>query len=251
MRPLRQDETVTALEVFPGGSALGRAAANHFVHMAQEAVSGRGRFLVALSGGSTPLVTYALLGSTTQQYSGRVDWGQVHVFWGDERCVGPDDAESNYRMARVTLLDRVGIPEQNVHRIEGELPPGEAARQYEQELRRELGPEGRLDLALLGLGVDGHIASLFPGTAAVEEKERWVVAHLVDSVGGWRVTLTPPILTSCRQVTFIVSGREKAEPLRAALEDPQDPEVRPTAVFPLAGTPVLWLVDQAAAADLQ
>jgi 6-phosphogluconolactonase len=242
---------VTTLEVFGDSGSLARGAADHFVELARDAIGARGRLLVALSGGSTPLVTYALLGSSTQEYCDQVDWPRVHFFWGDERCVPPEDLGSNYRMARVSLLDRVPVPDGNVHRIKGELPPEEAAKEYEEELRHELGPEGRLDLALMGLGEDGHTASLFPGAAAVEERDRWVVAHFVEAVGAWRVTLTPPILTSSRQVTFIVSGPEKAEALKAAIEGPQDAEVCPTAVLSLSDTPILWLADQAAAARLR
>jgi 6-phosphogluconolactonase len=155
---------------------------------------------VALAGGSTPRAAYALL--ATEEFAARVDWSRVHVLWGDERCVPPDDPDSNYRMAREALLDKIPIPTENVHRIRGELPPDEAAAAYQAELEAVLGAGGRFDLVLLGMGVDGHTASLFPGTAALHEGERWVVAAFVDKLSAWRVTLTPVVLNAAAQVTF-------------------------------------------------
>src|SRR5262249_41973592 len=155
----------------------------------------------ALSGGSTPKALYALL--ATPAYAARVDWARVQVFWSDERCVGPESQDSNFRMAREALLAHVPLPEANVHRMRGEVEPLRAAAAYEQELRAAFStpegapqalPERRFDLALLGLGDDGHTASLFPGTAAIDETARWVVAHHVAKLGVWRLTLTPPVL---------------------------------------------------------
>ncbi len=234
---------------FADGAGLARYAADHFVELARQAIDSRGRFLGALSGAKTPLATFELLAS--EEYSGRIDWARIHAFWADERCVPPDDPASNYGQANAALLGRVPIPEGNVHRIRGELQPQEAAARYEEELRQTLGPDGRLDLALMGLGTDGHTASLFPGTAAVEERERWAAAQYAESVGAWRVTMTAPVLTAARQVTFLVSGAEKAEALRAVLEEPPQPALRPATLFRQADVPVLWLIDSDAAGCLR
>jgi 6-phosphogluconolactonase len=158
------------IEVYADADALARAAAAHFVARAAEAIATHGRFVVALAGGSTPRATYALLAS--DKLAARVGWLRVHVLWGDGRCVPPDHRDSNYRMAREALLDKIPIPNANVHRIRGELPPAQAAAAYESELESVLGAEGRFDLILLGMGDDGHTASLFPGTAALEEHTR-------------------------------------------------------------------------------
>jgi 6-phosphogluconolactonase len=178
-----------------------------------------------------------------------VDWARVHVFWGDERCVPPDHPESNYRLAREALLDHVPLPPANVHRIPTEQEPVQAAADYEQTLRRFFGPGSvpRFDLVLLGLGTDGHTASLFPGTPAVHEYERWVVAHYVSSLPAWRVTLTPAVLNAADQVTFLVAGEEKAGALKQVLAGPYQPDVLPAQVVRPAGGSLLWLVDDAAA----
>ena len=164
---------MSRFEVYPDGAGLARAAAAHFVELAAQAIEARGRFAVALSGGSTPRATYSLLASA--EFAPRpstllrpgVDWSRIHVFWGDERCVPPDHPDSNYAMAREVLLDQVPSPRHNVHRIRAELPPPQAAALYQRKLEAVLGTEGRFDLILLGMGADGHTASLFPGTAGV------------------------------------------------------------------------------------
>jgi 6-phosphogluconolactonase len=201
--------------------------------------------VVALSGGSTPRTTYALLAS--DEFAARVDWPRVRVFWGDERCVPPDHPDSNYRMAREALLDKVPIPTENVHRMRGELPPDQAATAYQAELEAVLGASGRFDLILLGMGADGHTASLFPGTAALEERERTVVAVYVKRLRAWRVTLTLPVINAGRHVLFLVSGTAKAptlariragELLSAGLVQPDQGQLT-------------WLVDMAAAGQLK
>jgi len=172
----------------------------------------------------------------------------VHVFWGDERCVPPEHPESNYRLAREALLDHVPLPLANIHRIHTEREPAQAAADYERTLRRFFGPGNapRFDLVLLGLGTDGHTASLFPGTPAVQEHERWVVAHYVPSLAAWRVTLTPAVLNAADQVTFLVAGAEKAGVLDRVLNGPCQPDVLPAQVVRPAGGSLLWLVDAAA-----
>ncbi len=234
--------------VYANPGALADAAAAHIVRLAREAVEARGRFVLALSGGATPGATYVRLAQ--DDLAGQVDWARVHVFWGDERCVPPDHPDSNARMARETLLDRVPIPPENVHRIPAEQEPVRAAEAYERALRDFFGEAPRFDLVLLGLGDDGHTASLFPGAAAIHERERWTLAVYVEKVGAWRVTLTPPVLNAARQATFLVVGAGKAVCLREVLAGPYQPDTLPAQIVWPADGRVLWLVDRAAAAEL-
>jgi len=238
------------LAVLPSAAALADAAAGRFVATAGEAIASRGQFIVALSGGSTPRDTYLRLG--TGALVSQVMWSRVQVLWGDERCVPPHDVESNYRMARETLLDRVPVPAENVHRIHGEDDPATAAGVYETTLRALLRtPAGvRIDLVLLGLGEDGHTASLFPGSAAVHEQTRWVMAARAAAASMWRITLTPAVINAAVEVLFLVSGAAKAGILRRVLEGPRLPlELPAQAIAPSKGR-VRWCVDAAAAADL-
>jgi len=235
--------------VYPDAASLARAAAEHCVTLAAEAIAARGRFAIALSGGSTPRATYALL--ATEEFDARVDWSRVHVFWGDERCVPPDHPDSNYRMARQALLDKTSIPTENVHRIRGELPPDQAATAYQAELEAVLGAGGRFDLILLGMGEDGHTASLFPGTAALHEQTRWVVAHYVDKLSAWRVTLTPVAINAAAHVTFLISGAGKAERLQEVLDGPHQPDVLPAQIVRPTDGRLLWLADAAAAVHVR
>ena len=231
--------------MLPSATALADAVAGRFIAAAGDAIDSRGRFVVALSGGSTPRDTYRRLGS--EALVSRVMWSRVQVLWGDERCVPPHHAESNYRMARETLLDRVPIPAANVHRIHGEDDPATAAEVYEATLRTLL----RIDLVLLGLGEDGHTASLFPGSAAVHERTRWVMAARASAASLWRITLTPVVINAAAEVLFIVSGAAKAGILRRVLEGPRRPQSLPAqAIAPTNGR-VRWCVDAAAAAELQ
>jgi len=215
---------------------------------------------VALAGGSTPRATYALL--ATEEFAARVDWPRVHVFWGDERCVPPDHPGSNYRMAREALLDHVPLPARNVHPIHGEISPEEAAADYERTLRaffawnsggrgsRDGAPIPRFDLVLLGMGENGHTASLFPSTAALHEQTRWVVAHYVENLEAWRVTLTPIVINAAANVTFIVSGAGKAERLQQVLRGPCRPDLLPAQLIRPTDGRLVWVVDAAAAALL-
>jgi 6-phosphogluconolactonase len=240
---------MSEFRVYPDAASLARAAVEHFVTLSTAAIATRGRFVVALSGGSTPRATYALL--ATGEFAAGVDWPHVHVFWGDERCVPPDHPDSNYRMARETLLDRVPIPADNIHRIRGELEPNQAAAAYQAELEATLDADGQFDLILLGMGADGHTVSLFPGTAALHEQTRWVVAHYVDKLSAWRVTLTPVIINAAAHVTFIVAGSGKAGRLREVLAGPHQPDVLPAQIVKPTNGRLLWLVDAAAAVDLR
>src|SRR5881396_748256 len=236
--------------VLPTAAALADAAAGRFITAARDAIASHGQFIVALSGGSTPRDTYLLLG--TEALVSRVMWSRVQVLWGDERCVPPDHIESNYRMARETLLDRVPIPAENVHRVHGEDDPATAAEVYEATLRALLRtPAGaRIDLVLLGLGEDGHTASLFPGSAAVDERTRWVLAARAPAAAVWRITLTPAVINAAAEVLFLVSGGAKAGILRRVLEGPHRPQELPAQAIAPSNGRVRWCVDAAAAADL-
>lgn len=230
--------------------AVARAAAEEVVDAAVRAVDARGRFTVALAGGSTPGRLYALLADRDASFRARLPWEKTHVFFGDERHVPPDHPESNYRMAREALLAHV--PVASVHRMSGEEPNlASAATRYESELERFFGasaardPPPRLDLVLLGLGPDGHTASLFPGSAALRERRRWVIAPFVERLGVHRITLTLPIIDRARAVLFLVSGADKADALARAFEPGAVP---PPAALVCPETGPLWIADEAAAA---
>ena len=221
---------------------LARSAARAFVERAAEAISERGRFVVALAGGSTPKATYEVL---VRNHAGDVDWPNVHVFFGDERTVPPDHGDSNYRMAREALLDRV--PVGSAHRMRGELPPDEAAVSYERELKEFFGEAPLvLDLVMLGIGEDGHTASLFPETSALEITDRLVVANPVPRLETTRLTLTAPVLNAAREVLFLVAGGGKAGALAEILEGDADPRTYPAKLVRPPGGPT-WMVDRAAA----
>jgi 6-phosphogluconolactonase len=236
--------------VAPDPDALARAAAGEVARRSEEAITARGRFMLALSGGNTPRRAYALLADPREGFRDRVDWTRTHVFFGDERQVHPDDAESNYGMASAALLREVPLPPGHVHRIRGEEADAEvAARGYEAELRSAFGLAPgelpRFDLVLLGLGADGHTASLFPGSAALEERSRLVVPPPVERLGVRRITLTLPVLDAARAVAFVVSGADKAERVADVLEGP-GAELPAGRVRPARGD-LVWLLDAPAA----
>ncbi|QIN80544.1 6-phosphogluconolactonase [Rubrobacter marinus] len=222
---------------------LAEAAARLFVREANEAIGGSGRFAVALAGGSTPKATYEILASRYASPSD-LDWSKAHVFFGDERAVGPDHEDSNYRMAHEALLSRV--PVGSVRRMRGELPPPEAASLYEEELTTFFGGPPRLDLVMLGIGDDGHTASLFPRTPALDVDDRWAVENPVRKLGTTRLTLTAPAINAAKNVVFLVAGEGKAEALREILEGDADPRDYPAKLVRPASGPV-WMVDRAAA----
>lgn len=245
--------TTPEVQVSPDPAALAREAAGRFVAAARAATEERGRFVVALSGGSTPKALLRLLAEPP--YREEVDWRHVHVAWGDERCVPPDDEQSNYRMAREALLDRVPIPPEQIHRMPGEeADRGAAADAYAATLRRlfNLGPGEwpRFDLLHLGLGTEGHTASLFPGSPALAERERLVAAPYVEKLEAYRLTLTPPAINAAREVQFLVAGAEKAAIVREVLRGPRDPTALPARVVAPTDGRLVWLLDAAAAARL-
>ena len=239
------------VHVFETPEQVAWAAAWRVLEQAGVAVRERGRFAVALAGGSTPRRTYEML--TDDRLRPHVDWPNVHVFFGDERMVPPDDADSNYRMANEALLSHVNIPAENVHRIEGVGDAGSNASAYESEMRVLFGEVEwpRLDLILLGMGDDGHTASLFPGTAALEETRLWVAPNWVEKLGAWRVTLTAPAVNAARHVTFLVTGKAKAARLREVLKGAHEPSRLPSQLIrPRDGT-LEWFLDRESAADLE
>lgn len=194
---------------------------------------------LVLSGGSTPIPLFQRLAEDEE-----IDWSRIQVFWGDERCVPPDHEQSNYRSAYEHLLKHVDIPEENIHRMEGELPPAEAAQRYEDEIRRVLelepGELPRFDLVMLGMGDDGHTASLFPGTAALNEEHKLVVANDVPQMDTTRITLTFPVLNAARQVIFLVGGTGKGEQLERVLFGPED-ELPPAGLVQPESGSIIWL----------
>ncbi len=238
------------IKIMPGVAALNRVAAAEFKSAAESAIADRGAFRVALSGGNTPRSVYALL---AQEYKTALDWGKIHIFFGDERHVPPDHPDSNFRMANETLLSQVLIPPGNIHRIRAELDPESAASDYEAQLRAEFKLKGgelpRFDLVLLGLGDDGHTASLFPGTAALRESARLVIANQVARLNTFRITLTYPVLNNAAEDLFMVSGKGKAEIAASVLRKSGAPEFPAQRVQPANGR-LLWLLDQDAAALL-
>jgi 6-phosphogluconolactonase len=201
---------------------------------------------LALSGGSTPRKMHEMLARKE-----RIDWSNVHVFWGDERTVPPDDANSNYRMARETLLDAVGLPDENIHRLKGELDPIEAAAEYENDLRSVFrllpGSIPRFDVIVLGMGADGHTASLFPGTDALTETDRLVVANHVPQLDTMRLTFTFPVLNAARLVVFLVAGDDKAEAAQQCMFGETAP---PAGLVRPADGDLHWLLDKGAAAGI-
>lgn len=228
------------LHILPDPDALYRAAAERLLELGNQALAERGAFHLALAGGTTPRGLYALLGSE----AARLDWSRVHLYFGDERSVPPEHRASNYRMVREALLDRLSAAPQ-VHRIAGELAPQRAAADYAALLRRHLPADG-FDLVLLGLGPDGHIASLFPDGAALHQRQQTVVADYVPKLDSWRITLTLPALNRARHVMLLVSGAHKADVLRHVLCNIADANPLPVEMLHPKG-PLEWFIDAQAA----
>jgi 6-phosphogluconolactonase len=241
---------------------LFQAAADEVLLAAAAAVQERGRFTIALSGGSTPKSLYTLIAANAGQ---NIPWAEMFFFWGDERHVPPQDPDSNYRMAQETLLSKVPVPPANVFRIPAENPDASAAADaYEQTLRQffnlkpgdskpgdlKSGAWPRFDMILLGMGPDGHAASLFPETAALREETRWVVANWVEKLKTSRITLTLPVLNSAREVMFLVSGTEKASVLHEVLEGNAPGDKYPSKLVRPGNGKLIWLIDRAAASQL-
>lgn len=243
------------IRVFPNLEALSRAAADEFITQARQAVTARSIFHVALSGGSTPKGLFSLLVSDDALRQ-TIPWDKIQFWWSDERHVPPDDPESNYKMAYDTLLSHAPVPSQNIHRVPAENPDAsQAASAYADELRAVFQVDAPLfpqfDLVLLGMGPDAHTASLFPGTRALNETSRLVVANWVGKLFTWRITFTAPLINQARSVMFLVAGDDKAIPLQGVLEGPHEPTQLPAQLIqPLSGN-LLWLVDSRAASKLE
>jgi 6-phosphogluconolactonase len=262
--------------VVPGEQALAEAAAERLTAIVEQAVAHHGAATVSLTGGSTPRRLYALLADATRPWRDRIEWARLHLFWGDERHVPPDHADSNYGMARAALLDHVPVPAAHVHRMRGEMADAaEAARAYEQELHDGFAAAGRsdltFDLMLLGLGEDAHIASIFPGSSllrtfgsfgpfdafdpltprTIERSERLgrfdrVAAVWAAHLNAWRITLTPPAILDSRAIVMVVSGSNKAAAVAAAVEGAEDVMRRPAQLLRAADDRVEWFLDRAA-----
>jgi len=228
---------------------VGLRAASIFRDLSKIAVASKGRFNVAVSGGSTPLRLYEILGSTLRK---DVPWDRTEIFWADERCVPPDHGDSNYKGVQDALLSRIDIPAANIHRIKGEMSSEEGAREYEEELKRYFTNSGSyaFDLVILGLGEDGHTASLFPESAALAEKERFAINVYVEKLRSWRITLTIPVLNNSSNILFLVTGLRKACILKEILGGSGNSQKYPAGLIsPVAGE-VTWLIDKEASSRL-
>ncbi len=243
------------LRVFSDLDQLSDAAADMVVNHAATAIQTRGRFTFVLSGGSTPRLLYQKL--TEPSRCDQIAWSKVHFFWGDERTVPPDDEQSNFRMANEALLSHLDIPPDHIHRLRGEAADLDAAaEQYQQTIAHVFGvsPDSEppaFDLVLLGMGGDGHTASLFPHTEALSEKKRWVVPNRVPELDTNRLTMTIPLLNRAKEVVFLVKGKDKSQRFAEVLKGPRHPEKLPSQfIHPVCGT-LTWLVDQEAAREVQ
>jgi 6-phosphogluconolactonase len=242
------------VKVSPSAAEVALATAKLFADAVSAAVVSRGLARVAISGGSTPKAVFELLANPSQPFLTTVPWSKLQLFWVDERCVPPEHAESNYGMTKAAMLDKVPLPAENIHRMEGELDPEEASSRYESEIRNTFRLEGAetptFDLILLGLGPDGHTASLFPHTDGLHEMSRICFANHVPQKDVWRLTLTWPVITQGRAVAFLIEGADKAEVIRTVFTGAYDPETYPAQLIRPANGKLTLLLDAAAAADL-
>ena len=236
------------ISIYADTESLSRAVADLFIEIANLAVNNKGCFSVALAGGSTPQKSYQLLASKDR--ADRVDWSKVHIFWGDERCVPPNDSDSNYHMAGETFINKLPIPTPHIYRIEGERIPSDAARYYQNRLREFFVGKPQFDLILLGMGEDGHTASLFPGTKALQNTKDWVSANYVEKLSTWRITLTPHVINQAGNITFIVSGKSKAKTLSEVLQGEYQPDRYPSQLIKPTQGILNWYIDKLAAKQL-
>jgi len=234
------------LEIFPSTGALFKAAAEFMITLGKEAIADRGRFVVSLAGGATPRKLYSLLAQPV--YAGRMDWNKIHFFWGDERCVPLNDQQNNAYHAILLLLNKIDIPQNNIHRIPVNLSPSEAASEYDKEVK-DFFYDGApvFDLILLGLGMDGHTASLFPGTKILDEQKPGIKTVYLEDQKSYRITMTIPLINLARQIIFMVTGNGKAEIIKAVFSE----DLRYPAQFikPVNGE-LRWFIDKDAAGSL-
>ena len=239
------------IAIYPDLDTLSSEAAQHIVRLASESIVTHGHFTIALSGGSTPKKLYGLLGS--EPYRSQIDWTQVGIFWSDERCVPPDDPESNYAMAQQVLLSNISIPANQLHRMPADQDDREAASEaYTEEMRRTFGTNGipQFDLIQLGMGPEGHTASLFPHQPSLHEQQRLVMPVSVPKPPPDRLTFTPPLLNAARYILFLVTGSEKADAVQHVLGGVYQPDEYPAQIVHPPHGEVTWMLDTAAAAQL-
>ncbi|HEX2488948.1 MAG TPA: 6-phosphogluconolactonase [Blastocatellia bacterium] len=249
MRTLQQ--STHEVLICSDAAELALEAAGRFAELSLLYVKNTGRFTVALSGGSTPKAMFQILAE--KPFADALPWRSIYFFWGDERCVPPDHADSNYRMAMETLLSKVPIPPENIFRIPAEDDdPHRAAINYSENLQKFFADEWpHFDLVFLGMGADGHTASLFPGTAALKAHDRIAVANYVEKFQSWRITLTAEAINKARNIIFLVAGQDKAPAMKEVIEGPRNPELYPSQLIePYYGT-LLWMIDEAAASLLK
>lgn len=233
------------LHILPSQKQLVDKVVDFIREQSQAAIKERGRFNLVLSGGATPRPIYENLTKLSTEQA--PDWKKTYLFWGDERCVPPDHPDSNYRMAEESLITHIPIPPTHVFRMKGESEAQAAAQAYEQDLRRYFASASpHFDVVLLGMGDDGHTASLFPGTDAIHRKDRWIVANEVPSKSTWRLTMTAPLINQAHKIAFIITGEKKAETLYEVLHGTPQPQHLPAQL--IAATD--WFLDEAAAAKL-
>ncbi len=240
------------IAIYPDTSTLSREAAQYIVRLANESIVTRGCFSIALSGGSTPKTLYGLL--ATEPYRSQLDWSSIELFWSDERCVPPDNADSNYAMANEALLSKIPIPPNHIHRMPADKADRDAASQeYTLEIQRVFGTNGipSFDLLQLGMGPDGHTASLFPHQPSLREQQRLVMPVIVPKPPPPRLTFTPPLLNAARNILFLVTGSDKAEAVHAVLEGDYQPEVYPTQIVRPPNGEITWMLDTNAATKLR
>jgi 6-phosphogluconolactonase len=244
----------TEVHILPDAAALSRAAADEFVRAGRAAIENSGKFTVALSGGSTPKSIFGLVAADEAAGRSKLSWDMVQVFFGDERHVPPEHPDSNYRMANEALLSKVPIPAGNVHRVRAELDAPSAAAEYENQVRSVFGSRAgvapRFDLVMLGMGPDGHTASLFPGSTALKEQSALVCANWVEKLNSHRITFTFPLLNGAAEVLFVAGGADKAVMLRNVLRGDASGQIYPAQDVRPASGRLLWLVDEAAASKL-
>ena len=243
------------LRISHSAEQVNTATAEYITAGLEETVAKRGLARIAISGGETPKAVFQMLADPAHPYLARIPWAKTQFFWVDERCVPPDDKESNFGMTKAAMLDKVPLPAANVHRMEGELDPEEAASRYESEIRNVFKLEGAetptFDMVLLGLGPDGHTASLFPHTEGLDEMSRIVMANHVPQKDVWRLTLTWPVITQGREVAFLIEGDDKAEMVHTVFAGAYDPETYPAQLIRPASGKLTLLLDEAAAAKLK
>jgi 6-phosphogluconolactonase len=235
------------VKVVPDPSTVASTAAQRIADLSDDAISIHGKFSIALSGGSTPKALFQLLAA--DPYAKRIDWKNWRIYFGDERCVPPTHADSNFLMASEAMLNKVAIPSEHIHRMKGEIDPQQAATEYGELLKSHFA-DGGLDVILLGMGDDGHTASLFPHTTALNETKHRCVANFVEKLNTWRITMTAPFINRARQIIIMATGANKADRLHQVLDGPPDTQNLPIQMIDPPAGQALWLLDAPAAAKL-